>query len=136
MKAETETLLRNIISLDPEITKENAEKAIDVLRGKVETEDDLVHVMRYKDVCELLHVHPRTLEYYIARGFLDRVYGMGGMRALGVTRESFLRFTTQRTVVRNRPGNGRNRGESLPPEKFLKRESAFVPHNKGRKHKK
>ena len=36
MKAETETLLRNVISLDPEITKENAEKAIDIMRGKVE----------------------------------------------------------------------------------------------------
>ena len=37
MKSETETLLRNIISLDPEITKENAEKAIDIMRGKVVT---------------------------------------------------------------------------------------------------
>ena len=106
MKAETETLLRNIISLDPEITKENAEKAIDIMRGKIESEADLVHVLRYKEVMDLLHVHRRTLEYYINKGYLDRVYGRGE-RALGVTRDSYLRFTTQRTVVHNKPAKGR-----------------------------
>ena len=135
MKAETETLLRNIISLDPEITKENAEKAIDVLRGKVETEDDLVHVMRYKDVCELLHVHPRTLEYYINRGYLDRVYGMGGMRALGITRESFIRFTTERVVVRNIPSSGKSRASEGAVTKERKLATGYSPNTGNRRHK-
>ena len=132
MKAETETLLRNIISLDPEITKENAEKAIDIMRGKIESEADLVHVLRYKEVMDLLHVHRRTLEYYINKGYLDRVYGRGE-RALGVSRDSYLRFTTQRTVVHNRPARGRKpiNGKDVT----LGRASAFEPNNKERKHK-
>lgn len=133
MKTETETLLRNIISLDPEITKENAEKAIDIMRGNVKTEEDLVHVLRYKEVMDLLHVHRRTLEYYIDKGYLDRVYGRGE-RALGVSRDSFIRFTTQRSVVRSVPARRR---ETISPshEKTLKRTGAFHPHNKERKRK-
>lgn len=134
MKSETETLLRNIISLDSEITKENAEKAIDIMRGKVVTDDDLVHVLRYKEVMDLLHVHRRTLEYYIDRGYLDRVYGRGE-RALGISRESFLRFTTQRRVVRNHPERRRGAGEPVKAETTLRRASAFEPNNKERKHK-
>ena len=105
MKPETETLLRNIISLDPEITKENAERAIDTLRGKLQSDEDLVHVLRFKEVRKLLNVHRRTLEYYINQGYLDRVYGRG-QRAIGITRDSFLRFTTQRVIVRNNPRSG------------------------------
>ena len=134
MKSETETLLRNIISLDAEITKENAERAIDIMRGKVVTEDDLVHVLRYKEVMDLLHVHRRTLEYYIARGYLDRVYGRGE-RALGISRDSFLRFTTQRRVVRNLPERRRGAGWTANTETTLRRARAFEPNNKERKHK-
>ena len=133
MKAETETLLRNIISLDPDITKENAEKAIDIMRGKVESDDDLVRVLRYKEVTDLLHIHRRTLEYYIEKGYLDRVYGPGE-RALGISRDSYLRFTTQRTVVRNRPAR-RGDKDGARIEKTLARARAFQPHNKERKHK-
>ena len=46
---------------------------------------------------EILKVKRRTLRHYIYRGYLDRVYG-GGCRAIGVTRESLLRFMTHRTV--------------------------------------
>ena len=46
---------------------------------------------------ELLKVCPRTLIYYLDNGYLDRVYGCG-QRALGVSRESLLRFMTRRVV--------------------------------------
>ena len=131
MKPETETLLRNIISLDPEITGENAEKAIDIMRGKVESDGDLVRVLRYKEVTDLLHIHRRTLEYYIEKGYLDRVYGPGE-RALGISRDSFIRFTTQRRVVRCRPARRRNEGGA---DAALARAGDFEPHNKGRKRK-
>ena len=135
MKSETETLLRNIISLDSEITKENAEKAIDVMRGKVETESDLVHVLRYKEVMDLLHVHRRTLEYYIEKGYLDRVYGRGE-RALGISRDSYLRFTTRRTVVRNKPAPRRGIGiAGGEKDVTFKHALSFEPHNADRKHK-
>ena len=103
------------------------------MRGKVVTDDDLVHVLRYKEVMDLLHVHRRTLEYYIDRGYLDRVYGRGE-RALGISRDSFIRFTTQRRVVRNHPERRRGAGEPAKTETTLRRASAFEP-NKERKHK-
>ena len=50
----------------------------------------------------MLHIHRRTLEYYISRGHFDKVYGRGE-RAIGVTRDSFVRFTTQRKTVHVEP---------------------------------
>ena len=102
MKSETETLIRNIISLDPEVAKENLERAIDIMRGKVESDEDLIHNIRFKDAQDLLKVSRRTLSYYIDHGYLDRVYGCGD-RALGVTRESLLRFMNRRVVRRRNP---------------------------------
>ena len=134
MKSETETLLRNIISLDPEITKENAEKAIDIMRGKVVTDDDLVHVLRYKEVMDLLHVHGRTLEYYIDKGYLDRVYGRGE-RALGISRDSYIRFTTERRVVRNRQKR-KGSDSSSHADVSLRMATAFEPNNQNRNQRK
>lgn len=53
---------------------------------------------------DILKVKRSTLRHYIYRGYLDRVYG-GGCRAIGVTRESLLRFMTHRTVE-HRGGEG------------------------------
>ena len=97
MKAETETVVRSIASIDPEITKEMMEHAIDILHGKPKDSEDLIHVLKFKEVTKLLNIHRRTLEYYISQGYLDRVYGRG-KRALGISRESYLRFTTRRVI--------------------------------------
>lgn len=128
MKIETENAVRSILSLDPEVSQENLEKAIHILWGRVDTEDDLVHVLRYKEVTALLHIHRRTLEYYIEKGYLDRVYGLGE-RALGISRDSFIRFTTQRKVVRCRP---QRNGTDVS----LRLATSFSPHNQNRKHDK
>ena len=92
MKPETETAVRSIVSIDPEITKEMMEHAIDILRGNARSEDDLVHVVKRKDVMKILSISRRTLDYYLKRGYLDRVYGGGRINAMGVSRESLLRF--------------------------------------------
>ena len=66
--------------MDTEIQPKLIEQAIDVLRGNpLENNSDL------------LHVHKRTLDYYIRMGYLDKVYG-GGKRAIGISRASFNRF--------------------------------------------
>ena len=135
MKIETENAVRSILSLDPEVSQENLEKAIHILWGRVESGDDLVHVLRYKEVTGLLHIHRRTLEYYINRGYLDRVYGPGE-RALGISRDSFIRFTTQRKVVRCHP-QPRDRMSTDAPAKAdvsLRLATTFKPHNQNRKH--
>ena len=94
MKDCTEQALRSILQGDGEIAPETIDRAIDFLKGKRD-EQSMVHVMRYKDVLKHLNCHPRTLEYYIQKGYLKRVYGLG-QRAIGISRESFIRFTQTR----------------------------------------
>ncbi len=96
MKPETEQMLRNVASIDGGIRQEDLERAIRILRGD---SDEVVQVMRRKEVMKLLGIHRRTLDYYLKRGYLDRVYG-GGERAIGVSRESYVRFTK----IRPAPG--------------------------------
>lgn len=98
MKAETEIALRGILQLDPEIDKADAERAIDLLCGRKKEDAEPVQVIRRKDAMKWLGVHRRTLDYYIEKGYLDRVYG-GGERAIGISRESYLRFTTSRRTL-------------------------------------
>lgn len=97
MKAQTEAALRNIAGLDPEVKAENLERALRFLRGERDENGPLVEVMKRKEVMELLKIHRRTLDYYIEKGYLDRVYG-GGERAIGISRDSFIRFTTRRML--------------------------------------
>ena len=99
MRIETETAVRSIVGFDSEVTKEMVERAIDILRGKTDADggEMIVHNVRFSDAMDILKVKRRTLRHYIYRGYLDRVYG-GGCRAIGVTRESLLRFMTHRTV--------------------------------------
>jgi len=97
MTTQTETLVRQIFALDTTISHEEMEHAIDILHGKPKDSEDLIHVLKFKEVTKLLNIHRRTLEYYISQGYLDRVYGRG-KRALGISRESYLRFTTRRVI--------------------------------------
>ncbi len=106
MRIETENAVRSIVCIDPEITREMIEQAIDILHGKAAAGggEIIVHNVRFSDAMDILKVKRRTLRHYIYRGYLDRVYG-GGCRAIGVTRESLLRFMTHRTVE-HRGGEG------------------------------
>jgi len=81
--------------MDSEIKPEDIEKALDVLRGKIGSNEEIDHVLRRKEVEEILHVHRRTVDYYLDKGYLKRVYG-GGQRAVGISRDSVLRFVRRR----------------------------------------
>jgi len=102
MKPETETAIRSIVTFDSEVTRENLERAIDIMRGKISSDEELVHTIRFKDAIDLLKVSRRTLTYYLDHGYIDRVYGCG-CRALGVSRESLLRFMNRRVVRKSSP---------------------------------
>lgn len=104
MKPETETAVRSIIMIDSEVTRENLERAIDIMRGKMSSDEELIHTIRFKDAIDLLKVSRRTLTYYLDHGYIDRVFGCGH-RALGVSRESLLRFMNRRVVRRSSPQN-------------------------------
>lgn len=115
MRLETENAIRSIATTDPELTKETLEHAIDILRGKAQSEEDIIHSVKYSDAIEILQVSRRTLSYYLDHGYLDRVYGCG-CRAIGVSRESLLRFVNRRVVRRSVPQN-KNLGKGTPGRK-------------------
>ena len=97
MKNETEVALRNIIAMDPGIVPENAERAIRLLKGEKDGGVPEIEMMERRDVMDLLHITRRTLDNYLERGLMDRVYA-GGKKAIGISRESFIRFTTRRVL--------------------------------------
>jgi hypothetical protein len=95
MKSETETAVRSILSMDASIDKSALERAIHILRGSPDSEEDMMHVVRRKDALKILKVHRRTLDYYISCGYLQRVFGGGRRRALGISRDSLMAFMRQ-----------------------------------------
>ena len=97
MKAQTESAIRGIAAMDPEIKPDDLERAMRILRGEIEDKGELTEVIKRKEVMELLTIHRRTLDYYLAKGYLERVYG-GGERSIGISRASFIRFTTRRML--------------------------------------
>lgn len=88
-------MIRSMAKMDGEVNPNDLERAINIMRGVKDDNLDLVHVIRRKDAMKMLGVHRRTLDYYLKMGYLDRVYG-GGQRAIGISRESFIRFTSHR----------------------------------------
>lgn len=125
---ETETAVRSIVCIDTEVTREMLEKALDLLRGKTPEEDVIVHNIRFADAMEILMVSRRTLRHYLDSGYLDRVYG-GGRRAIGVTRESLVRFMSRRTVThKSAEGITTRRGIACEvPGRHWGREMAKLP---------
>ena len=112
MRIETETAVRSIVSIDDEVTKEMAERAINLLRGNCPEQEVIIHNVRFEDAIDILKVSRRTLRHYLDTGYLDRVYG-GGCRAIGVSRESLLRFMSRRTVEhRDRDGKTFRHGKA------------------------
>ena len=93
MKAQTENAVRGLLALDDEIDPADIEAAIVVLRGGTPIPDE--EVMTRGQVAKLLKKHPRTVDWYVRAGRLDRVYGPG-LRGIGITRSSFLRFIRRR----------------------------------------
>ena len=55
-------------------------------------------VLKCKDVVKYLHICRRTLDNYVAKGYLDRVYGGTG-RAIGISRASYERFTERERLA-------------------------------------
>lgn len=92
MKVETENAVRNVLAIDGEIEESVIERAISILKGQLEENLPSIPYLSRKAVMEHLKCHRRTLDYYLKKGLLDRVYRVGGVKAIGVSRESFLRF--------------------------------------------
>lgn len=59
MKPQTEAALRGLLAMDDEIAPEVLEKAVALLRGDRDS-SNLIHVLKFKEVMSLLHIHRRT----------------------------------------------------------------------------
>ena len=95
MKLLTEKTMRQALAMDAEVSGEDVERAIAILNGCPETHHDLVRVLRYDEVMKRLNVTREGVKYYIRMGYLDRVFGSGS-RAIGISQESYRRFTSKR----------------------------------------
>jgi len=63
--------------------------------GALVCEKAIEPILKRKEAAVALGLHVRTIDYYVKRGYLVPVYG-AGCRAIGITRESFLRFIKRR----------------------------------------
>ena len=59
-------VIRGLLASDKSVAPEDIEKAIAYLQGR--RDENLTHVIRYKDVLKWLKIHRRTFDYYIQRG--------------------------------------------------------------------
>lgn len=105
MKAQTELAIRKLLSLDGEIPQDDIERATSILSGCPDRHEDLVHVLRYKDVMKMLKITREGLKYYIRKGYLVRVFGSGS-RAIGISQDSYQRFTQRRVETSNANAKG------------------------------
>ena len=103
MKAQTELAVRKIMSLDGEIPPADIERATGILNGCPDNHEDLVHVLRYEEVMKMLKITREGLKYYIRKGYLIRVFGSGS-RAIGISQDSYRRFTTRQVAPMHRQG--------------------------------
>lgn len=95
MTSQTEMTLRSLLAMDPEISQPLVEQAIDSLHHREVPPKELTQVIRYKELIKLLGVTRKSISYYVRKGYLDRVYGCGRERAIGVSRDSYMRFTSR-----------------------------------------
>ena len=95
MTSQTEMTLRSLLAMDPEVSQPVVEQAIDSLHHRVAPQQELTQVIRYKELMKLLGVTRKSISYYVRKGYLDRVYGCGRQRAIGVSKESYVRFTSR-----------------------------------------
>jgi len=105
MTPQTENAIRSIATLDNDITPTALEHALQILNGAVDCDGVRDQVLRRKEVEQILHVHRRTIDYYLDKGYLVRIYG-GGQRAVGISRDSVNNFLRRR--VYPQPANRKN----------------------------
>ena len=103
MKTEIQNLVNMLAAKDPSIKPENLKKALGFLNRKEDPTQDPYRIILYKDVMRMLGVTRLAIEKLIERGYLERGYVDGRKYALGVTRESYRRFTERPVVIRPCP---------------------------------
>ena len=95
MTPQTEMTFRSLLAMDQEVRQELVERAVDARHLRLVRQRELSQVIRYKDAMKLLGVSRDTINYYVRHGHLERVYGCGRQRALGISKASYVRFTTR-----------------------------------------
>lgn len=103
MNHATEMTIRSIFAVDDSIPEEMYENTIELLRGQTASKEPHAPppgILRFSDAAKLLNVTTWTIYTYARKGFLDRVYGSGNDKAIGVSVESYNRFINQQSLRR------------------------------------
>ena len=95
MKRQTREFLALLFKSDETIRPDLADKALRFLDRDREPQNDPTQIVLYKDAVRFLGVDRFTIEGYIQKGLLERAYDPRRKLAVGVTRESYIRFTTR-----------------------------------------
>lgn len=101
MTKQTEQSIRSILHLDSEIDKCLIDRAIAIMKGNPDCDSDLCRIVSFKETCRILEVGRQTIQGYIRKGYLSRVFGIGG-RAIGINSNSLDAFRTPRIVHKGR----------------------------------
>lgn len=95
MKKQTEITIRSILATDNTIPSELSERAITILSGKDNSSEQHnlpLGIIRFPTAAKLLNVSTWTVNDYANRGLLERVYGGGAKKAIGISLRSYNRF--------------------------------------------
>lgn len=91
MTQQSEITIKSILDIDPEISVEQARRALELISGKT-GDAPLLRVIRFPDAMRMLSVSRSRLYALINRGLLSRAFGSGDSRGIGITAESYNRF--------------------------------------------
>ena len=103
MRIEVYNLITDLAARDPSIKPENLKNALGFLNRREDPMHDPYRVIPYKDVVRMLGMKRLSIEILIQRGYLERGHVPGRKYAVGVTRESYRRFTERPVVIRPCP---------------------------------
>lgn len=93
MNKQTEITLKSIFAVDETIDSAQIDSAIKILQSQTITcKTHPTQVIKFCEAARLLHVTAWTVNDYANRGLLERVYGGGAKKAIGISLQSYNRF--------------------------------------------
>lgn len=101
MTLETETIVRGIAAMDPDVTREHLERAIEILRETPRDPDALLKVVPFDEAARRLGCSDAYVRNLVRQGRLRGVRGAGSHN-WGVSAESLGRLT-RLSIVSGRP---------------------------------
>lgn len=97
MREDSKMALHTALSLDGSISREAIARALAILAGQPEREDDYVRVIKVRDAARILGVTPAGINAYVRRGLLTKVVD-DREKTIGIRGDSLATFQRRRVV--------------------------------------